>query len=371
MLALVDGDVLAHICCPHRLMSGSGTIRIMPHKFYEYEWTAEEDESYLQICYKIFKNMYTKIADAVYAQDVLCAVKGPLEMRKNIYEFYKANRHKDPSKLNKFVPLVRKLAVKEGLAIEAPEGLEPDDLLNIWALQAREIGDEYVVISSDKDLDCIPGLHLNPKTKTENVYEKYVVSEFESVRFKYQQILQGDNVDNIPGLPGIGPVKAKNMLAGCFNELEMQEAVVEAFIEHYEDAWYAQLLSNVKMIVMQSAIYSPVTISDWPVVQELSGFKIGSQANTAVPWMIEKYAGGHHLNSAAAKPVIKVGPASEAIEAFDEGIPALKVPNIFKGIPPPSLTPPVVQLVAQPAVQPVIQQVVPSTTHFLVPPKKK
>ena len=47
--------------------------------------------------------------------------------------------------------------------------------------------------------------------------------------FFYEQILTGDRADNIVGLKGIGPVKAKRILADCDKEQDLWDAVVTAY----------------------------------------------------------------------------------------------------------------------------------------------
>ncbi len=80
------------------------------------------------------------------------------------------------------------------------------------------------IVHVDKDLDQLPGWHYNPVKK-----EEYYVTEEEGLRSFYLQLLTGDRVDNIIGLHGIGPVKAKKLLADCETEMDMYLAVVEAY----------------------------------------------------------------------------------------------------------------------------------------------
>jgi hypothetical protein len=96
------------------------------------------------------------------------------------------------------------------------EGYEADDALGIGAMEAKERGEAYIVVSNDKDLDQIPGDHYNWITK-----EFYTVSAKEGRTRFYEQLLSGDATDNVPGLPGIGPAKAKEALAKCKSPREM------------------------------------------------------------------------------------------------------------------------------------------------------
>lgn len=101
------------------------------------------------------------------------------------------------------------------------DGIEADDIV---AIKGTELKDNCIIVGIDKDLDQIPGWHYNYRKK-----EKYYVSEFEGLTAFYTQILTGDRIDNIVGLKGIGPVKAKRILAECTNENELYEAVLKAY----------------------------------------------------------------------------------------------------------------------------------------------
>jgi 5'-3' exonuclease len=76
----------------------------------------------------------------------------------------------------------------------------------------------------DKDLDMIRGWHYNFVKE-----QLYYVTEKEAIKNFYTQILTGDRVDNIPGLKGIGPVKAKKILDGCETEDSLFKAVLDKY----------------------------------------------------------------------------------------------------------------------------------------------
>lgn len=100
--------------------------------------------------------------------------------------------------------------------------IEADDAVGIAAYAVPE--DESIMVHIDKDLNQFRGWHYNYRKK-----EKYYVSEFEGLKSFYTQILTGDRIDNIVGLKGIGPVKAKRILEECTNENELYQAVLKAY----------------------------------------------------------------------------------------------------------------------------------------------
>lgn len=103
---------------------------------------------------------------------------------------------------------------------------EADDLI---AIEATKVGPSCVVASIDKDMLQIPCYHYNFKHNTWSE-----VSEFEGLTFFYEQILTGDTADNIVGLHGIGPVKAKKILAGCETEDDLFHAVLTAYDGNFD-----------------------------------------------------------------------------------------------------------------------------------------
>lgn len=98
------------------------------------------------------------------------------------------------------------------------EGIEADDAI---AIDATTYGDESIIVSLDKDFDQVQGWHYNFVKK-----EKYYVQADEGLLNFYMQFLVGDRIDNIIGVKGIGPVKARKLLEDK-TEREMFEVCVE------------------------------------------------------------------------------------------------------------------------------------------------
>lgn len=125
---------------------------------------------------------------------------------------------------------------------EVVNGIEADDAVGIAAYAVAE--DESIMVHIDKDLNQFRGWHYNYRKK-----EKYYVSEFEGLTAFYTQILTGDRIDNIVGLKGIGPVKAKRILAECTNENELYEAVLKAY-----EGDQQRVLENAQLLWLQRSL---------------------------------------------------------------------------------------------------------------------
>jgi len=272
VMLLIDGDVLCYMACKARWEpkvqkdeNGNSIIKLDENgKRIPLEYTKEEDTKYLRESLDNVRKDFYALLDKFYTNDFLMAVKGEGNFRELLYPEYKQNRHRDPDKQNAFVPVLRKLLVHEDLALEAT-GREADDLLRIWANECIANGIDYIVVSIDKDLKCIPGRHYNLKKETEED-----VSEEEAMRHYYEQLLKGDPTDNIPGIPRMGPVKAAKALKDCKTEIEFQDVVIEQYMIAYDDQWKEALLFNGKMIHLQNNINDYFGVSEWPLVKEFN-----------------------------------------------------------------------------------------------------
>jgi DNA polymerase-1 len=131
---------------------------------------------------------------------------------------YKAQRPEMPDDLRLQLDEIEKYLNAAGIATFRGEGIEADDYIACLARRAPDAGMSVVIASSDKDFMQLVspqvGL-LNPNDKSETVWTD------EQVRAKTgvnpSQVvdwlaLMGDSVDNIPGVPGVGPKTAADLL---------------------------------------------------------------------------------------------------------------------------------------------------------------
>jgi len=270
MLLLIDGDVIAYMSCKPRwqekspYINGSYIASLDDEgKIIQPEFTDEENQKYLEESWNNFKEILNGLLAKFYTNDYLMSVKGEDNFRDTIYSEYKLNRRVDKKIGQMFVPILRRKAVMEGLAIPA-DGGEADDYLRIWAEQCKLERRDYVVATIDKDLRMIPGKYYNLKKD-----ELEVIPEIEAKRHYYEQLLKGDPTDNIPGLPKVGDVRAKNLLKDCTTEEEMQEIVISKYIEAFEDDWESWLLSNGKMIHLARHPNDYFRLDEWEIMKEL------------------------------------------------------------------------------------------------------
>ncbi|MCQ2913569.1 MAG: DNA polymerase I [Alphaproteobacteria bacterium] len=138
--------------------------------------------------------------------------------RQNIYSAYKANRPPVPEDLVQQFPYFRRAVDAFGFTKLEIDGYEADDLLATYAKLSKDNGAKVIVVSADKDLMQLmdEGISIYDPTKKEkpfldetNVFDKFGVKPNKVIDV---QSLCGDTIDNVPGVPGIGPKKASKLI---------------------------------------------------------------------------------------------------------------------------------------------------------------
>jgi len=178
--------------------------------------------------------------------------------RNELYPEYKANRSAPPEDLIPQFGLIRQATKAFDLPCIEMEGFEADDLIATYCRLACEAGADTTIVSSDKDLMQLVGptvtMYDPMKDKQINVpevIEKWGVPPEKMIDL---QALTGDSVDNVPGVPGIGP-KTAALLLEQFGDLDTllaraseikQEKRREGIIANAEKARISRLLVTLK-----------------------------------------------------------------------------------------------------------------------------
>ena len=128
--------------------------------------------------------------------------------RSEFYPEYKAHRPPPPEELVPQFPLVREATRAFDVCCIEQEGFEADDLIATYAREARRLGAEVTIVSSDKDLMQLvgDGVAMLDPMKNRAIGEAEVREKFGVApsRVVDVQALCGDASDNVPGVPGIG-----------------------------------------------------------------------------------------------------------------------------------------------------------------------
>lgn len=141
------------------------------------------------------------------------------------YEEYKANREKTPQDLRSQIPQVEQILQAAGLACIRQNGYEADDLIAALAQTATEDGHPCVIVSGDKDLLQLVNEQVSALRPMKGEYRFFNPDAvFEHLQIRPDQVIDylaliGDSADNVPGVRGIGPKGAVDLLTK-FGSLE-------------------------------------------------------------------------------------------------------------------------------------------------------
>lgn len=138
------------------------------------------------------------------------------------FEEYKANREATPDDIINAVPYIKRILEAFRVPIVEMDGYEADDVVGTLAKHAEIEGFDVYMMTSDKDYGQLvsPNIKMYKPGKMgqpaeilgpEEICQKYGIKRPEQLIDILG--LQGDSSDNIPGVPGIGPVSAKKLLA--------------------------------------------------------------------------------------------------------------------------------------------------------------
>ncbi len=177
-----------------------------------------------------YTTMLWKLADG------LSKAEGPTHMavildaseqthRNKMYDQYKAHRPPPPEDLVPQFPLIRVATRAFSIPCIEEDGLEADDIIACYVTAAKSAGWRVTIVSSDKDLmqliDEDAGIDMLDTMNDRRIGRAEVLEKFGVPPEKVGDVLalMGDSVDNVPGVPGIGP-KTASQLIQTYGDLE-------------------------------------------------------------------------------------------------------------------------------------------------------
>ena len=164
-----------------------------------------------------FANMLAKmLREHVGTHFAVIFDAGRTTFRNRMYDAYKAHRPEPPPELIPQFALVRDATAAFGVpAIELADW-EADDLIASYVRAACEAGWRSTIVSSDKDLMQLvrEGVGMLDPIKNKPIGRAEVIEKFGVPPEKLVEVqaLMGDSVDNVPGVPGIGPKGAAQLV---------------------------------------------------------------------------------------------------------------------------------------------------------------
>lgn len=185
--------------------------------------------------------------------------------RDEIFEEYKGTRQEMPEDIRYGLPIIKNIIRGFNIPILEMDGYEADDIIGTVAKKAAADGFEVFMMTPDKDFGQIVEEHiklykpaymgnsvdiLGPK----EVCEKWDIKEVSQVIDMLG--LQGDTSDNIPGIPGVGPKTAADLLKqyGSVENVvshagELKGKLKERVEQYGEQALLSKKLATIKLDV--------------------------------------------------------------------------------------------------------------------------
>jgi DNA polymerase-1 len=170
-----------------------------------------------------YTTMLWKLADGLNRAD------GPTHMavildasehtfRNELYDQYKAHRPPPPEDLVPQFPLIRVATRAFSIPCIEEAGLEADDIIACYVHEAKRQGWKVTIVSSDKDLMQLVEdgqVDMLDTMNDRRIDSAYVREKFGVGPEALGDVLalMGDKVDNVPGVPGIGPKTASQLIA--------------------------------------------------------------------------------------------------------------------------------------------------------------
>lgn len=165
-----------------------------------------------------FINMILPILSSAKPDDCIICVfdASRITFRQNIYPAYKQNRSETPEDLITQREIIKQGLIKMGIPVLCVPGVEADDVIATLAKNNCDSTSSTRIITSDKDLmqlvsECtfLYDTMKQQEIRTPQVIEKFGVPP---TLVTDVQALMGDSSDNVPGVPGIGPKKASELI---------------------------------------------------------------------------------------------------------------------------------------------------------------
>ena len=160
---------------------------------------------------------------------------GSKTFRNDLYSEYKANRDECPEDLVPQMPVFREVSTALGMSVLELNNYEADDVIGTLTKRLSDDGHEVIIVSADKDLMQLVDDDVsmwdtmrNRKFGVAEVKDKFGVEPDKVVEVLG---LMGDSSDNIPGLKGVGPKTATQLI----EKYGTVEKVIESAGEIAED----------------------------------------------------------------------------------------------------------------------------------------
>lgn len=258
---LFDGDILAYragfaaekrVYFDKRLPRNEGesfeyrneAVKHIPKEFIEWERELQPLSHALENCKNLVNRSITYLTehfddDCVYTSFLTGNDEKP-NFRKLVEPEYKQNR-KEENKPT-YLPEIQQFIMDRHNGYTT-QGCEADDFFGHAKLDAIAKGQIPVIVGVDKDLKQLSGYHFNiAKQELENISTLYADAVF------WRQMLEGDRVDNIIGIAGIGKIKAERNIPLGISHEEAKKTVASFYKAEFKENWEEKFNNNCDLL---------------------------------------------------------------------------------------------------------------------------
>ncbi|MDW5442897.1 DNA polymerase I [Polaromonas sp. SM01] len=238
-------------------------------------------------------NMMQKLRKDVRADYAVCVfdAKGPT-FRDEIYAEYKAQRSPMPDDLRSQVEPIHEVVQLLGWKVLAVPGVEADDVIGTLACLGSQQGIEVIISSGDKDLSQLVDEHI---TVIDTMNDRRrdlagVEAEFgvpPRLMVDYQTLV-GDTVDNVPGVPKVGPKTAVKWLLeyGSLDALVARAGEIKGVVGENLRSSLDWLPTGRALVTIKKDCELSDYIAGLPAMDAIA---IGDQQTEALKSFYEKY----------------------------------------------------------------------------------
>ena len=216
-----------------------------------------------------FCNMLLKLLEEKKSDKVIVIFDTAKKtFRNDIFKEYKANRGEPPEDLIPQFEIIREAVDAFNITRVELAGYEADDLIATYANFFDKKKWNVEIVSSDKDLMQLVNKNITMRDpiKNKNIGEEEVFDKFGVYPEKVidVQSLAGDNVDNIPGAPGIGIKTA----AALVNEFGSLENILKSYKKIKQNKRREAIENNLENILVSKKLVTLKSDIDTKIVLE-------------------------------------------------------------------------------------------------------
>jgi len=205
------------------------------------------------------------------------------------YPAYKATRKKTDDALKNQFPIVKDFVRAMGLPLIELEGFEADDLIASAVFKMKNHFSGITIITGDKDILQVVGGNVKVLNEPKDILcdEKKVLEEYKipPSLFADYLALVGDTSDNVPGVSGIGPVAAADLINKAGGGID----------KIYTPAMLDSLTGNLRKKIQDGESSARLSLhlvtlrTDAPVPFEKDDYRIKAKDSAALSTLIRKY----------------------------------------------------------------------------------